>query len=340
MSFDWANFLDRRRIAYSSKGASGDNVRIGCPWCHSADSMSVSLVGDGWRCWRQPGEHYGRNPAKLVQALINCSWQEACSITGQVAGISGDDVLSKVNSLFKKPEPRVNLPLILPPEFQSFQHELPSSQLFTDYLEHKRGFARSTIKALTEDYGIRYCMRGAFSGRIIFPILHDAQMVTWTGRSIYAVEELRYKALSSDPERAKEEGLPPAVKPITEYLWNYDQLKTDNDPSCLVLTEGPFDALKVDVLGRGRGIAATCFFTMTASPQQIELLHDVLPRFRYRILLLDQNTTSAGLRLTWQLQTLGVVMRQLPRQFKDPGELKTPADLSCVLNLDALQHHG
>lgn len=340
MSFSWQDFLDRRSISYSTKGASGDNVRIRCPWCGDAQgaaSMSVSLVGDGWRCWRQPGEHYGKSPARLVQALINCSWQEACRITGQPAGISGDDVLSKVNSLFKKPEGAARkLPLIMPPEFQSFRHELPSSQLFYDYLVTKRGFARTTVRALTETYGIHYCMRGPFHGRIIFPILHDAEMVNWTGRSIYPVEELRYLSLSTDPENAKEKGLPPAVKPITEYLWRYDQLKT-TDATCLVLTEGPFDALKVSVLGAPRWIESTCFFTMTASPTQIELLHEVLPRFKHRILLLDQNTTASGLRLSFQLQPLGVVLRHLPSRFKDPGELQSYDDLSCVLNLGALQ---
>ena len=91
------------------------------------------------------------------------------------------------------------------------------------------------------------------------------------------------------------------------------------DADTLVLCEGPFDALKVDVLGRDYGIAATCFFTSAPTDAQIALLHDLCPQFRRKVLLLDRGTLALAMRVNSRLAGLGVITREVSGDLKDPG---------------------
>jgi hypothetical protein len=323
MSFDWQHWLDRNGISYSTTGkniARGHLV-IHCPFCGRADEgqhLEVNLHGRGWRCFRQPRIHKGRNPTKLVQALLGCSWEAAAAIAGSGAGLP-NDFFQTVKNKMDPPKPRLAKKLTLPNEFKSFNELMPSRRLFADYLR-KRGFYDKDISRMTSDYGIRYCTNGSYKGRIIFPVHYMNKLVTWTGRTVYPSVELRYKTLSINTEKAEIEGVPQAAGSITEYLLWYDDLKKSYART-IVLVEGPFDALRVSVLGYNHGIDATCFFTMQPSVSQIDKLHEILPKYKNRYLLLDQGTTSTSLMVASALSSFNVKVKQLPSGTKDPGEL-------------------
>jgi hypothetical protein len=196
---------------------------------------------------------------------------------------------------------------------------MPSARPFLRYLAD-RGFSSEHIATLTQRYGIRYCTRGPYAGRIIFPVRMGDDLCTWTGRSISPTATLRYKSLSPDPEKAESEGVEPAMGPISNYLLFYNLLwRTRCD--VLYLCEGPFDALKIGVLGKDRGAIATCCFTAAPSAAQVELLHELFPRFRRRVLLLDRGTLPTTLRTASLFAGLDVDIGDLPRGVKDPGEL-------------------
>ena len=98
---DWINFFQSRNIHFVDSGANvvRGNVACRCPWCGGNDPsehMSINLEGKGFRCWRQP-LHSGKNPAKLIQALLNCSWDQANQIAGQTKSLP-NDFMSKVCS--------------------------------------------------------------------------------------------------------------------------------------------------------------------------------------------------------------------------------------------------
>ena len=214
--------------------------------------------------------------------------------------------------------------LKMPPEFRYFpMYECPSARPFINYLKY-RGF---------DNYGdiriclrIRYCVEGYFKNRIIFPIVHEDKLVSWTGRSISKRNPVRYLSLTANHERARELGTSQAIGPINDYLLWHDDL-TDLNCHTIVLTEGPFDALKVNVLGNPHGICATCFFTNTPSRKQIELLHGLLPRFGRHILLLDQGTLSIAIWTASVMKNLGIEFKTLPTGVKDPGDLSTTNQL-------------
>jgi hypothetical protein len=286
--------------------------------------MSLNLKHGGWRCFRNHN-HSGKSPVYLVQALISCSRERAQAIVGEGVFIP-DDFLGTVRGLIAPQQTAPRAPLIMPPDFKPFGTGLPSSERFMKYLLD-RGFSRQQINLMTKRWGLRYSTSGKFKGRIIFPVTFDGELMTYTGRTIYKDVELRYKTLSYDPELEET----PAVGPISDYLLFFDKLKRNKrDADTLIFCEGPFDALKVNVLGRPHGIMATCFFTASPSQGQIDLAGDLVSVFKRRYLMLDQGTLATALRTQIDMSTLVHRVLTLPKHVKDPGDLDEQSLLDIV----------
>lgn len=326
MAFDWVSFFSSYRVSFSERGpnTSRDNVVVHCPFCGPKDSgrhMSINLSGKGWRCFRD-NSHRGKNPARLVAALASLPIDRANALVGNAIFIP-DDFLDRVKGLVgpaKVEEEEEPEGLAMPKDFRAFVPDLPSARPYERYLREERGFTLPQIYRLTQRYDLRYCVRGPFRNRIIFPVLFERRLVSWTGRSIDPNAELRYRSLSRDRERAMEEGLAPSIGAISDYVLWYDRLMRSN-ADILVLNEGPFDALKVDVLGRRHGISATCFFTSRPTEPQLLLLQDLATKFRRRIVMLDaKGTLATGIQISNALSMVGVETYILPETLKDPGE--------------------
>lgn len=318
---DWISLFESHQIPYATKGpnVSRGHISIHCPFCGSADPsmhLSVALSGQGWRCWRQ-SDHAGRSAPKLIRALLGCSWDQAIALAGGSAVAISDDLLATVNRLFEGPSMKSHLKtLVLPDEFRPFREK--DSALAAPYANHlvrRRQYEGDMLPWLTEIYGLMWCRSGPFGGRIIFPVYSDGHLVSWTGRTI-GRSELRYKTLGCDPELDD----PCALGPISNYLLWYDCLLTAK-PHTLVLVEGPFDALRINVLGRKYGVYSTCFFTAAPGASQIDLIHHIAPKFQRLCLLLDQGTLTTAMRLQGALSSLGAEVLWLPQRYKDPGEL-------------------
>jgi hypothetical protein len=331
--FDWPKFLDQYSIPYVTSGAnvSKGNLATKCPFCGMEDDshhMSISLTGKGWRCWRRPDLHRGKSPIKLVQAFLHCSYEHAARLIGIKQHFIPTDFMSQVEQCLNPKKPPRPEALHLPPQFREFNPQLYSCKPFIKYLKGRH----FPDKVLDEE--LRYCSTGAFKGRLVFPIYDDHKhLVSWTGRTIYPGVELRYKTLSPVPEKAQAEGLKPALGPINHYLLYQDQLLRNKTDSTICICEGPMDALKVRVLGRGLGIAATALFTAMASVHQIDLLHEILPRYERRLIILDANTLPTALRLQNLLSGLGVEVISVPEQLKDPGALRSRSELLSLIQL-------
>lgn len=328
--FDWINFFQQHNIHHRTSGPNvgRDGAVIHCCFCGNADEsehLVVSLSGKGFKCWRDRS-HAGKNPAKLIQALLKCSWEQANAIAGQSKSLP-NDFMSKVKSSLVKQEPiQVVSKLKLPPEFKKFSR-LPSCQIYLNYI-NSRGFTTKD----TLDYEIYYASQGNYKGRILFTVRQEGKLVGWTGRTIFPSAMARYKTLTNDPDKAKENGEIPAPAPISDYLLFQDRL-VNTDADTIVLVEGPFDAWKVSILGSYIGVVSTCFFTSTMSKQQENLLHDLLPRFKNRFLLLDQNTFAKATKISNDLSALGIVVKRMPASVPDPGEIKTLLQLKSMLAL-------
>lgn len=304
MTFNWQTFLDANHIEYVP-GVRG-NVEVHCPFCGHADHshhMSISLEGKGWRCWRNP-QHKGSRAARLVRALINCSWEHAIGLTGENAFQPVENLIDKLKTLYAE-KPR-EPDLAFPREFKSFVKRFPSSKPYVRYMR-ERGFHHIPL-------ALRYATRGDFAGRIIIPVRYRKKLMGWTGRTIFKTDSLRYK----------DEGR------IKNYLPWYDHLK-ESSAHTLVIVEGPFDALKIRYLGQGE-ITATCFFTAEPTDSQLSFLYDLIPHFDRCVTLLDRNTLPATMRLQSALRGFNLVSGMLPEGIKDPGELLTREQLLNAIN--------
>jgi len=319
VSLDWERILTARGVYYATSGrnVSRRNIAVHCPFCGPRDPsehMSISLEGHGWHCLRDSA-HRGRSPARLIAALLQCSPAEAVRIAG-TRYLPGD-FLSRVRGAVTESEGEEDnndtpQSLSLPPEFRPLDDSRVTAEPFRAYLR-RRGYA-DEIPFLTSRFDIHYCARGNFAGRVIFPIYARGTLVTWTGRAISRHTELRYMTLG-----ARRGDSPRAVGPITNYLLWHDEI-THSGASVLYLVEGPFDALRVRVLG-GRGVAATCLFTAGITPQQEILVADLAPRFERRYIMFDEGALVSAMRVQSRLAGLGFGIREVPRDVKDPGEL-------------------
>ena len=323
MAFDWIAFFRQHNINYVDSGpnVSKGQIAIRCPWCGHSDPsqhLSISLEGKGYRCWRNH-DHRGKSPVRLIQALIRCTYEQAAAIAGVNINIPENFYQQVQNQLAPIVSSEKRSGLKFPIEFKTFQG-LPSGKPFIRYLRDERGFTEWQMVQLIKMYELRYCKLGPYKDRIIFPIIYQDEMVSWTGRTIWPDVSPRYKVLSADSEKAAFEGYPPAVGSDKDYLLGFDWLiKTDCDT--IYLCEGPFDAAKVSVLGRDHGICATCFFTAAPSQKQVDLLYELLPRFKHRSLLLDQGTLSTALSIKSRLLYLDIGITELPKGMKDPAML-------------------
>jgi hypothetical protein len=330
MAFNWVQFLESNHIHFVTSGpnVSRGHIAVHCPFCGTQDPsqhMSLNLKHGGWNCWRNDN-HSGKSPVYLVQALISCSRERAQAIVGEGVFLP-DDFLGAVRGLVAPTSAPVQRQVSLPDIFKRFDGQ-PSSRRFVAYLTGEgRDFTPKQVGRMSDRYGLRYCTSGKFKGRVIFPVTFEGALMTYTGRTIYKDVELRYKTLSYDPELEEF----PAVGPINDYLLFYDLLmKNAADCDTLLFVEGPFDALKVNVIGRPYGIAATCFFTSSPSQAQIDLAGDFVHEFKKRYLLLDQGTLGTALRTQMGMSTLVHRVLTLPKHIKDPGLLTKQSLLNIV----------
>jgi hypothetical protein len=306
---DWVAFLDAHDVAYITGGPNTrkGQISIQCPWCGTDDPsehLSISLSKDAFGCWRN-SQHSGRKPYSLVAALLGCSFSQA-RLTVQQFSAPDPATLDDVMTALGTPAVPVQQPFQaegLPPEFRPIKPTGLTSR-FWRYLEGPdRGF--DNIPELIKRYDLLCCQTGRWKDRVIIPLYKDAELLGWTARAIQkTVNAPRY--LSSSP----------AIKTI---LFNEDELLKGGE--ALYITEGPFDAIKVDYYGTEFGKRATCLFGVNPTASQIGALLPLLRRFTNVKILFDAEAFEAALHLSDWLSAKNVLIESLPPGVKDPGNL-------------------
>jgi len=329
VNFDWLQFLEQHGITY--RQVSRAEVTVTCPFCGHDDPsqhMNINLEGRGWHCWRND-RHGGRDPTRLVAALLHCTMQAAAQLTRSNSFLPTNFLERIQTAMQPRPAPSPQLTLKLPSEFRELDHGV-MARPYVHYLLD-RGFHRDEIDGLS-NHDVYYCPIGPYHGRIMFCVYHRNHLITWTGRTVSDTPGVvRYRTLSPLADKAEQEGSPPALGPLPDYLLWFDELLAC-DARTIVVCEGPFDALKVLLLGQTAGVVATCLFGNRMSPAQIELLHKLLPRFKRRILLLDRETLPNTLKIQGHFTKLKLEARYLPSDLKDHGELDSQKQLLKIIN--------
>ena len=332
MAFDWQDFLDRRGIEYAERGKSTakNNIYVHCPFCGDSDTghhMGISLDGKGWGCWREQ-QHRGRNPTKLVQALLGISWQEAQGITGSTGRAPASaTLLGAVRTALGMDKPsqaESKTELTLLKQFLPLRTNKPSPHL--SYMR-KRKFSDEEIEWLTKRFKLHvsWVAHPHWAWRIIIPVYDmRKRLVTWTGRAV-GETKLRYRSLSSDPEKQKK-GEPLALGPISDYF--LDGRRAAKGGRFLVLCEGPFDCMRLALEAGEFDARVTCFFGKAISPAQLDTLARIRDRYDAVFLLLDAAEKASAMRMASNLTALQVKPFYLEGK-KDPGEM-TAAEVRAL----------
>jgi hypothetical protein len=305
---DWVQFLTDHDVEWVTRGPNTrrGEVSVKCPWCGEDDPsqhLGISLSTDNWGCLRNMA-HRGHSANYLIQGLLGCSSSQASLLSKQYNQADPetlDEVIATLGGKVEPPKPkqRVRLPVECQP-ISFTNHTKP----YWVYLRSNRRFDDPTL--VCQLYNLRCCTTGKYRGRIIIPAYKGRKLVGFQGRLIDArgyYDVVRY--LSSSEE-------------LKQHVFNYDHASQGGDT--LYITEGPFDALRLDFFGRDSGTArAVCTFGTSLTTNQITELNELSKKFRKTVLLFDADATAAKFSLIDWLPR--AVVGQLPEGVKDPGDL-------------------
>jgi hypothetical protein len=314
---NWQQLLDDYNIHYVTRGPNTKKgeISIQCPWCGDDDPsehLSISLETPNWGCWRN-AEHRGKQPLRLIRALLGVSAGQAGLLLAQYGAADPetlDDALTLLTGESKPMETTTEL-VKLPDNFWLIQNK-SSARRFWQYLKG-RGFGAPA--ALARRYSLHYCTTGRWKDRVIIPVWDTkANLIGWTARAIQQ------------------------SKTVPKYLESNDNIKTMlyreeelNYPgNTLFITEGPFDALKMDYFlykhtegsyGNTRAYrnAATCTFGISVSVGQLGKLRAYARNFRRTVVLPDRGAVQQSMQLADMIPA--AECRLLPGGVKDPGDL-------------------
>jgi len=338
--FDWQQFLDGHGISSTrDRRYSGPNrVSIQCPFCgdDTGYNLGIDVRNGYWHCWREPvaGSHSGRSPYRLIEQLLGVSRETARAIARAGESVIAND-MTFADDIARKLGNVTVTNTVTTLEFPREYHRLDSSprarRLYYPYLE-SRGYSYRQVDWLVKKFRLCYCTRAPFSYRIIIPVYFQNRLVTWTGRAI-GDDELRYRTLSHHYESALRAGQPQAAMNIKETLFDFDRARYGG--RTLVVTEGVFDAMRVTFLG-WPAIRAVALYGKQATPAQIDLLAELVPRYRRVVSLLDADTGYAGFMMF--PEDFHVKQGLLPPGVKDPA-LLTREQFGSVFPYGDIQLH-
>lgn len=319
---DWQRFLDENNIHYVTRGPNTKRgeVSIQCPMCGDEDPsehLGINLQTGKWGCHRD-SSHRGKASRTLVKAILGCSSPQAGFIVKQYSHSDPDTLEAALAVLetdnrgtIEHDEDLAKQARLqqMGPQFKDFNHIKVRgiTRRFFDYLQ-SRGYENP--QDIIERYDLRCALTGKYKDRIIIPIRHNDELIGWTSRAIGApINAPRYLASCED---------------VKAFIFNYDQLKHGGNR--LIITEGPFDAIKVDSHNFSLKqqipyleFRATCTFGTSVTVSQIALLRVLKKNFDETWVLFDQGAENPANDLA---EWINAKVASLPHACNDPGELK------------------
>lgn len=345
--FDWEQFLKDYNVSYQfgGKNTKAGNIGLSCPLCNETSSpdpsqhLGINPKNGYYNCWRN-SDHKGRNPYRIVRAVTNCSNREAKRIIkeyddsgsisykepGQLKERLFNKSISKVESETSDNK-RVPMPYGVVDVFNP-QKSYKLILSCVEYLRTQRGFFES-LSHINE--GLNYPVWSGYSGywklTIIFPVIEEGQVQTWTARTTRN-RDSRYESLSRDEKRAAEQQSCPAIRRITDCL--YLPKNVPEEGTILIVCEGAIDALKLYV-GFKRlceiqpeynryVVMPTCLFWLEVSRRQSRLLKNLASRFDESFFLLDAKEHSHRMKFAIEF---GRHIKECPIELpaEDPGAM-------------------
>lgn len=312
LPFDWRAFCADHGIVPKERGSgtSKGNVNISCPWCEDGQNhqhMGLSVSNSAFHCWKND-MHAGYNAPWLIKALLKVSWASAAEIARRYG--FKHFRLSERDEVPVTPAASFEMP-------KGVQHNFPA--VAQRYLA-SRDFSISDAQSLGLLFGGSQNV-DTFAWRIVFPIKDlENCLVGATGRAV-GDSSLRYLTLPTSE-------CPHVVG--TAWL------------SCrrfLTVTEGPFDAAKLQVAANFSRLPfdSIALRTLTPSEDTLRVVQQLACRYEMTIFILDDKEYSQSQKFARRLATPSIAWRS---GSKDPGALTVPQAVTMLHNLWSTLNYG
>ena len=300
---DVIKILDACNTPYITKGnnVTDGDINIKCPFCGNDDPSEHCGINPNngvWGCWRN-AEHRGKGLTRLIQKLIHCSVIEA------------EKLISSYSIGVLVPIKRIKTELVeetLPSNFA----EITRSGIYEKFYNYliRRNFNKTDIINVCKRYQLKGCLSGDYRYRLIIPYYDDYTLLGWTGRSIRDGEKLRYKTSN---------------KQIKKTLYNLNNVSYDT----VIITEGPFDAIKLDFYGQFLGVNAVAVSGLSISDRQYSIIWKLANEKKVYVLF-DKGTFSKALQLKSKISNIQIL--QMPENYDDAGEFSSFSVISLIQN--------
>lgn len=253
--FDLQGYL----IDRGGKRTTPDEWELLCPRC-GKQKLVVNVEKRAWHCWhclrQTPPDKFGKRltidgAGSLVALLVLLEhWTLDQVLSHLVAGswwsaadlqkIACSDLMADAIG-----NPQVPVVIPYPKGVQNFvDGNVP-------YLI-QRGIGFDDVR----DFGLFWCDRGRYRGRLMFPVFENGILVYYQGRAMWEEPGNREFRKSLNPPRE------PGAATSDQVLFNLDRARYFDR---VALTEGPIDAIHV-------GASAVCTFGKRITPLQVAKL--------------------------------------------------------------------
>lgn len=269
-------------------------LNLPCPFCsgHGGNHLGYNISKNHFTCFR-----CGFKPlSKVLMRILGISYSETKRIIKEYKGQTRETktAIKVVKIAFKMPDD--TKPLL-------------QNKMAIQYLMEKRSFTRQQVHWITKRFHLQAT---GFMGwlddldlsyRIIAPIFHNGEIVSWQSRDYTDESSLKYITC-------------PAIVEITEHKEVLYNAPNPIKYPIVVLCEGIIDVWKVMLAG----FPATCCFGVEYKPRQLALLK----RYKKVIMFMDPDPAGkrAAKRLKRQLIFAGIQAHKIQNIWgKDPGEM-------------------
>ena len=251
-NFDFQNYIINK-FSLIIETSNEDRVRVKCPMCSDVSGHLYVLMSAGL-VYCQKCKYDPKSPIRFIADVEGISYRDVINMSdGQLShlDVSVDEV---VDELFEE-------------EDSAFEYEVMAfDQTFVPVLEstgtslidkvvdkawkylEDRGITREQV----EEYDMRYCYSGTYSGRVVVPCVYKGDLVTFVARDIIGYSSRKY--------------LNPLGNKQSDFLFNFDPSITDT----VVLTEGVFDAISASKV-----LPSVASFGKSLSTRQINFLNGI-----------------------------------------------------------------
>ena len=202
-NFDFTSYV-YKKFPQTYSTSNEDRIRVDCPFCNDTKGHLYILLSAGLP-YCQKCKYDSKSPVKFISELEGLSINEVLSMAEDGAFVSdpGLDVDDIIDEIFEEEEVfQFNYKcLSFGPEFVPVLEEtdIPSVdnmlRVSRRYL-NMRGLDDETI----QEFDIRFCYQGPYSGRIVVPCYHEGSLVTFVARDLFdlvVVTEGVFDAISS-----------------------------------------------------------------------------------------------------------------------------------------------